>query len=51
VYVSAQNLLTVTKYQGLDPDVVGANANLEPGVDLGGYPSTRIISVGLNLGF
>jgi TonB-linked SusC/RagA family outer membrane protein len=51
VYVSAQNLLTVTKYRGLDPDVVGANANLEPGVDLGGYPSTRIISVGLNLGF
>jgi hypothetical protein len=51
VYVSAQNLLTVTKYKGLDPDVVGANANLEPGVDLGGYPSTRIISVGLNIGF
>ena len=51
VYVSAQNLLTVTKYRGLDPDVVGANANLEPVVDLGGYPSTRIISVGLNLGF
>ncbi|MCF0055049.1 TonB-dependent receptor [Dyadobacter sp. CY356] len=51
VYVSAQNLLTFSKYSGLDPDVVGANFNLEPGVDLGSYPSSRIISVGLNLGF
>ncbi|KAA6439342.1 TonB-dependent receptor [Dyadobacter flavalbus] len=51
VYVSAQNLLTFTKYTGLDPDVVGANFNLEPGVDLGSYPSSRIISFGLNLGF
>jgi TonB-linked SusC/RagA family outer membrane protein len=51
IYVSAQNLLTFTKYKGLDPDVVGANVNLEPGVDLGGYPSSRIISFGLNFGF
>jgi len=51
VYVSGQNLLTFTKYTGLDPDVVGANFNLEPGVDLGSYPSSRIISFGLNLGF
>ncbi|WP_084165640.1 SusC/RagA family TonB-linked outer membrane protein [Dyadobacter crusticola] len=51
VYVSAQNLLTFTKYTGLDPDVVGANFNLEPGVDVGGYPASRIISFGLNLGF
>ncbi|MCF0052614.1 TonB-dependent receptor [Dyadobacter sp. LJ53] len=51
VYVSAQNLATFTKYTGLDPDVVGANFNLEPGVDLGGYPSSRILSFGLNLGF
>jgi TonB-linked SusC/RagA family outer membrane protein len=51
VYVSGQNLLTFTKYSGLDPDVVGANVNLEPGVDNGNYPSSRIISVGLNIGF
>lgn len=51
VYVSGQNLLTFTKYSGLDPDVVGANINLEPGVDNGNYPSSRIISVGLNVGF
>lgn len=51
IYVSGQNLLTFTKYSGLDPDVVGANINLEPGVDNGNYPSSRIISVGLNIGF
>lgn len=51
LYVSAQNLFTITKYSGLDPDVVGANANLEPGVDNGNYPSSRIISFGLSVGF
>ncbi len=51
LYVSAQNLFTITNYSGLDPDVVGANANLEPGVDNGNYPSSRIISFGLSVGF
>jgi len=51
LYVSAQNLFTITKYSGLDPDVVGANPNLEPGVDNGNYPSARIISFGLSVGF
>lgn len=50
VYVSGQNLLTITNYSGLDPDVVGANANLEPGVDVGGWPPSRIISFGISLG-
>jgi hypothetical protein len=30
---------------------VGANFNLEPGVDNGNYPSSRIISFGLSVGF
>lgn len=51
IYVSGQNLITITKYRGLDPDVVGANINLEPGVDNGNYPSSRIISFGLGFGF
>jgi hypothetical protein len=51
IFVSGQNLLTLTKYSGLDPDVVGANANLEPGVDNGNYPASRILTVGLNVGF
>ncbi|KGE14490.1 SusC/RagA family TonB-linked outer membrane protein [Sphingobacterium deserti] len=50
VYVSGQNLFTITNYTGLDPDVVGANANLEPGVDVGAWPPNRIFSFGISLG-
>lgn len=50
VYVSGQNLFTLTKYTGLDPDIVG-NGLLERGVDSGNYPSTRLISIGLQAGF
>jgi TonB-linked SusC/RagA family outer membrane protein len=53
IFVSGQNLFTITNYSGLDPDVVGngENINLQPGVDFGIYPSSRIFSVGLNIGF
>lgn len=45
LYVSAQNLLTFTKYKGFDPEV-GVN-----GIDNNVYPVTRTISMGINLGF
>ncbi|MDO7850217.1 SusC/RagA family TonB-linked outer membrane protein [Hymenobacter convexus] len=45
VYVTAQNLLTLTKYSGFDPEV-GSR-----GVDLGIYPQARVFLAGLNLGF
>lgn len=45
VYVSAQNLLTLTKYTGFDPEV-GSR-----GVDLGIYPQARVFLGGLNIGF
>lgn len=51
VYISGQNLFTLTGYTGLDPDITGANANLQPGVDTGMYPASRIISFGLAFGF
>jgi hypothetical protein len=51
IFINGQNLFTLTKYSGIDPDVVGANVNLEPGVDNGNYPSSRIITVGINVGF
>lgn len=50
LYLSGQNLITLTKYSGLDPDVQG-NGILERGVDAGNWPSSRIVSAGLNLGF
>ena len=50
VYVSATNLLTITDYSGMDPEVAGSNA-LTVGVDGGAYPAPRIVSIGLNLNF
>lgn len=58
LFISGQNLLTFTKYKGLDPDVVGnqdPNDNrariLERGVDLGNWPASRAFSIGINFGF
>ena len=45
VYVSTQNLLTLTEYTGFDPEV-GSR-----GVDLGVYPQPRVFLAGLNIGF
>lgn len=54
--VSAQNILTFTKYDGLDPEVnyrstgtTDSNRNL--GLDYGSYPTTKSITFGLKLGF
>jgi TonB-linked SusC/RagA family outer membrane protein len=52
VYVSAQNLLTVTKYTGLDPEVnFYDNDNTKQGIDNGSYPSVRTFLAGLNVTF
>ncbi|AKD54651.1 SusC/RagA family TonB-linked outer membrane protein [Spirosoma radiotolerans] len=47
IYVSGQNLFTITGYSGLDPDVTGANIQ-ERGVDNGHWPTPRVISLGIN---
>ena len=44
-YVTAQNLVTLTKYTGYDPEVSAS------GIDLGIYPQTRVFLGGLNIGF
>jgi len=49
VYVSAQNLLTVTKYTGFDPEL--GNQGNSFGVDRGIYPQARVFLAGVNLGF
>jgi len=52
VYVSAQNLLTITDYSGFDPEVSSkATSNLQPGVDWNPYPTSRIFTVGVNVAF
>ncbi|WP_158544414.1 TonB-dependent receptor [Pedobacter miscanthi] len=54
-YLSAQNLLTFTKYTGFDPEVgqqySGAGGTRDIGIDSGNYPQSRTISAGLNLSF
>jgi TonB-linked SusC/RagA family outer membrane protein len=45
IYLSGQNLFTLSNYTGFDPEV-GAN-----GIDLSVYPVTRTISAGINLNF
>ena len=48
-YVSAQNLLTWTKYQGFDPEVSAYDSALTPGFDYSVYPRARTITFGLNV--
>ncbi len=50
LYVSAQNLFTLTRYSGLDPEIGSSNAMLN-GIDCGFYPQSRTWTVGLNLKF
>lgn len=47
VYVTAQNLFTITNYSGMDPEVGITNS----GVDVGMYPLARVYMSGLTLKF
>jgi TonB-dependent starch-binding outer membrane protein SusC len=52
VYMSAQNLLTFTRYSGLDPEVnYSGNSTQVIGTDFFTFPQARAITVGLNLKF
>lgn len=58
LYVQGQNLLTFTKYDGMDPEIGSYNGNdgnkaqtWVSGVDMGYYPHPRTILIGVNLKF
>ncbi|MBK9106094.1 MAG: TonB-dependent receptor [Saprospiraceae bacterium] len=52
VYFTGQNLFTLTKYSGLDPEVnYLGNDNAVIGTDFFTFPQARIYSFGLNLTF
>ena len=52
VYVSGQNLFTITGYSGYDPEIGAYNQNsLLQNIDMGHYPLPRMFTFGLNLGF
>lgn len=50
VYVTGNNLLTLTKYNGFDPEVSQyGSTGTSPGFDYGTYPQARSIIVGINV--
>lgn len=58
IYITGDNIFTITKYSGLDPEVSvygqsGDNPlkNIATGVDYGSYPQTREVILGVNLSF
>jgi TonB-linked SusC/RagA family outer membrane protein len=57
IYVSSQNLLTLTKYSGYDPEVGnrnianGSNNFLTNGIDYGQFPQARTFLGGIQVGF
>jgi hypothetical protein len=51
IYVSAQNLLTFTKYSGLDPEIGTIGSVFEIGIDRGFYPQSRTFLGGIQLNF
>ncbi|MCX2432461.1 SusC/RagA family TonB-linked outer membrane protein [Pedobacter sp. GR22-10] len=52
VFATGYNLLTFTKYSGLDPEVNMNSANgPSMGVDYGTYPQSRSLLFGINVGF
>lgn len=53
IYVSSQNLFTITDYKGFDPEVGNRTpgASLTYGIDYSVYPQPRSFQVGIQVGF
>jgi len=52
-YVSAENVLTITKYTGGDPEIGQTNDDwaADVGIDRGFYPSAMSVKFGVNVNF
>ncbi|MBK9935644.1 MAG: TonB-dependent receptor [Cytophagaceae bacterium] len=53
--LTGQNLLLLTKYKGLDPEITNPSASMDGipsnGIDYISYPKNKTFSLGLNVGF
>lgn len=49
VFVSCQNLFTLTKYEGFDPEIGQSTTAI--GIDKGIYPQARTLTFGVNVSF
>jgi TonB-dependent starch-binding outer membrane protein SusC len=50
IYVSAENLITLTNYSGADPEI-GALSSFDIGIDRGVYPQARTFRLGTSISF
>lgn len=50
LYVSGQNLWTLTKYRGYDPDII-SDGLFSRGFDYGSFPNPRTVMFGVQVGF
>ena len=55
LYLQAENLITITGYKGIDPEVTnrskGGGGDLEKGIDVGGIPNSMKFIFGVNFAF
>ena len=51
LYMTGQNLFTITKYPGYDPDTSSEGDGLSKGGDYLGYPAARSVIFGVNVTF
>jgi len=51
LYITGKNLYTFTKYSGMDPEVGYGPDNWSSGIDLGLYPLSRTVLIGLSIKF
>lgn len=52
IYISGQNLFTLTNYSGYDPEVSSTGStDLRKGIDVGAYPFSKSYLLGIQLGF
>jgi len=51
VYISGQNLFTITSYPGYDPELTNAQSAMTQGVEMGVIPNPRSFTLGFRVGF
>ncbi|OFX33778.1 MAG: SusC/RagA family protein [Bacteroidetes bacterium GWF2_42_66] len=51
IYISGQDLITLTKYSGYDPEVSWNDSNSNTGSDYGSYPHVKSYTIGMNIEF
>ncbi len=55
IYIQAKNILTITGYEGLDPEIsiqdFDGGSNSDIGIDRGAYPISRSLLLGLSASF